>query len=218
MSNHGYSRAGQLHSRLMTANCQLKKLTIMQKPYSLLISLILLLVSAGGVHAWEGVVVRVIDGDSMQIRRDGKIYEIRLYGIDTPEYKQPYSNKAKQFTRRLAYNKTVSVEKKDIDRYGRIVALVFSRGKLVNRELVRAGLAWFYPKYCLEQPLCGELESLERQARRERRGLWRENSPVSPWDWKRRDKISNSKERSGRDLHFLNWRRWLNFPAKDISR
>jgi micrococcal nuclease len=186
----------------------------MQKSYSVLISLILLLVSAGGVHAWEGVVVRVIDGDSMQIRRDGKIYEIRLYGIDTPEYKQPYSNKAKQFTRRLAYNKTVSV---DIDRYGRIVALVFSQGKLVNRELVRAGLAWFYPKYCLEQPLCGELESLERQARKERRGLWRDNSPVSPWDWKRQEKISGSKNRSGKDLHFLNWRRWLNFLGDTVS-
>ncbi len=162
----------------------------MQKTYQIIITLFVIHLSAVYVHAWEGVVVKVLDGDSLQIRRDGKIYEIRLYGIDTPEYKQPYSNKAKQFTKRLAYRQTVSVEKRDIDRYGRIVALVSSHGKLVNRELVRAGLAWFYPRYCREQPLCRELESLERQARKERRGFWREKNPVSPWDWKRQLKIS----------------------------
>lgn len=161
----------------------------MKKPVCILIFLVPLLFFAGSALAWEGVVVKVLDGDSIQVSRDGRIYEIRLYGIDTPEYKQPYSNKAKQFTRRLTYRQTVSVEKKDIDRYGRIVALVFSNGALVNRELVRSGLAWFYPRYCLEQPLCGELEALEKQARKERRGLWLESAPVSPWEWKRRDRL-----------------------------
>jgi endonuclease YncB( thermonuclease family) len=139
----------------------------------------------GNAAAWEGVVVKVIDGDSLRVQRNGKIHEIRLYGIDTPEYRQAYSNKAKQFTKRLAYQQVVTVEEKDIDRYGRIVALVMSQGKLVNRELVREGLAWYYPKYCREQPLCGELQGLERKARKARRGLWRDESPVSPWNWKR---------------------------------
>ncbi|MDW7772011.1 MAG: thermonuclease family protein [Desulfobulbaceae bacterium] len=163
----------------------------MKKSRCFLIPLILLFIAAGNVHAWEGVVVKVLDGDSIQVKRDGKIYEIRLYGIDTPEYKQPYSNKAKQYTKRLAYRQTVSVKKKDVDRYGRIVALVSSRGKLVNKELVRSGLAWFYPRYCREQPLCGELEALEKQARKEGRGLWRDTAPVSPWEWKRRHRAQN---------------------------
>ena len=153
--------------------------------YSTCLALVMLLLSVLQASAWEGVVVKILDGDSMKVRRDGKIYEIRLYGIDTPEYRQPYSSKAKHFSKRLAYQQRVTVKKKDVDRYGRIVALVTSRGKLVNRELVREGLAWYYPRYCKAQPLCSELESLEKTARKQRRGLWRENNPVSPWDWKR---------------------------------
>lgn len=150
--------------------------------------------------AWEGVVVKVLDGDSMQIKRDGRIYEIRLYGIDAPEYRQPYSSKAKQFVKRLALRQPAAVEKMDVDRYGRIVALVFVQDKLVNRELVRAGLAWQYPRYCRRQPLCAELAALEKTARRQRRGLWRDPHPVSPWEWKRRERTSGSQSRSGRIL------------------
>lgn len=188
----------------------------MMKSQLLLICLMLQLFQAGPVYAWEGFVVKVLDGDSLLINKDSKIYEIRLYGIDTPEYKQPYSNKAKQFTKRLAYRQTVDVTKKDTDRYGRVVALVSSNGKLVNRELVRSGLAWYYPKYCRTQPLCGELETLENKARQERRGLWRDQSPVSPWDWKRQQKSSSSEYRGGQDLHPFNWRQWLHFPGDAV--
>jgi micrococcal nuclease len=136
--------------------------------------------------AWEGVVVKVLDGDSLRIRRSGKIEEIRLYGIDAPEYRQPYSNKAKQYVRRMVNGREVAVEEMDIDRYGRIVALVTLKDRLVNRELVEAGLAWYYPRYCRRQPLCGELAELEARARRQGRGLWRDPDPVPPWEWKRR--------------------------------
>jgi endonuclease YncB( thermonuclease family) len=160
-------------------------------------ALFALLFSAGNVGAWEGIVVKVIDGDSLQVRHNGKIHEIRLYGIDTPEYRQAYSNKAKQFTRRLAHRQVVTVEEKDVDRYGRIVALVVSRGKLVNRELVREGLDWYYPKYCRDQPLCGELKRLEGRSRKERRGIWQDENPVPPWEWKRRRNSAGSKPQAG---------------------
>ena len=169
----------------------------------LLIALVLFFLPAVQASAWQGIAVKVLDGDSLKIKRDGMVYEIRLYGIDTPEYKQPFSNKAKQFTKRLTLGKAVFVQKKDIDKYGRIVALVSSGEKLVNRELVREGLAWFYPKYCLEQPLCGELQSIEAQARKQRRGLWRDKNPVSPWEWKRRERESGSDSRFDRSSRLL---------------
>ena len=155
--------------------------------------LLALFILKGNAVAWEGIVVKVLDGDSIEVQRNGKIHTIRLYGIDTPEYRQAYSNKAKQFTKRLVNRQRVGVEKKDIDRYGRIVALVVSSGKLVNRELVREGLAWYYPKYCRDQPLCGELQELERKARKEGRGLWRDKNPISPMDWKWQQKKTSSK-------------------------
>ncbi len=164
-----------------------------------------LLFLAEHAAAWEGVVVKVIDGDSLRVQRNGKTVELRLYGIDTPEYRQPYSNKAKQFARRFVDRHTVTVREKDIDRYGRIVALVESRAGMLNRELVRAGLAWYYPKYCREQPLCGELESLENDARKAGRGLWRDTEPVAPWEWKRQQKNSGSKGPDRWYYRLLDW-------------
>jgi len=158
----------------------------------------LVVLHAACASAWHGLVVKIIDGDSLRVQRNGKIIEVRLYGIDTPEYRQPYSNKAKQYLRRQVYRRMVEVAEKDIDRYGRIVALVTSGTRLINRELVREGLAWFYPRYCREQPLCGEIQQLELKAAREKRGLWRDENPVAPWEWKRRAREAESESRASR--------------------
>jgi endonuclease YncB( thermonuclease family) len=155
---------------------------------------VFLLPGADQAWGWEGVAVKVLDGDSIQVERGGRTVEIRLYGIDTPEHRQAYSNRARQFTREQLYRRTVTVAEKDVDRYGRTVALVTCQGRLVNRELVRAGLAWHYPRYCRSQPLCNELAELEEKARRERLGLWADPEPVAPWEWKRRQR-SGSAER-----------------------
>ncbi len=163
--------------------------------YVSIIFFVLVLTHCTPSLAWNGSVVKVVDGDSLLIKRDKKVYEIRLYGIDAPEYDQDYSNGAKQETIRLTSGHTVSVEPKGIGMYGRVIALVTSQGRLVNRELVRDGLAWFYPHYCLEQPLCRELKALEKKARLARLGLWRANDPVSPWVWKHSRKPSASSGR-----------------------
>jgi endonuclease YncB( thermonuclease family) len=130
-------------------------------------------------------VVKVLDGDSLLIRQNKKVYEVRLYGIDTPEYRQAYSNKAKQMTKRLTRGATVTVTPRDVDRYNRIVALVESRGKLVNQELVRGGMAWVYNRYCTDTAVCSDFKRFEEQAKKAGRGLWRDQNPVPPWTWKR---------------------------------
>lgn len=152
----------------------------------LIFAVLLQLLIVGEGAAVEGLVVRIIDGDSIKVLVDGVVKEIRLYGIDTPEHMQPHSYKAKQLTKQLAEGQYVTIIAKDVDRYGRIVAKIKSRGKLVNRELVREGLAWYYKRYCHEQPLCGELKSLEEEARIARRGLWKDKNPEAPWEWKHR--------------------------------
>jgi len=156
---------------------------------------IVLLVLCGGsfssTWAWDGYVVKVIDGDSLRVKKGLKIIEIRLYGIDSPEWGQDYGNKAKKVLKIKLYRKRVSVVSKDIDRYGRTVALVSSSSGLVNREMVREGYAWMYPKYCKQQPLCAELKKLQQTARARRLGLWRGQSPVSPWRWKWQQRKKN---------------------------
>ncbi|GBE13192.1 MAG TPA: thermonuclease family protein [Desulfobacteraceae bacterium] len=175
--------------------------------YVTVIFFLLVLTQCTPSRAWNGSVVRVVDGDSLLIKRDKKVYEIRLYGIDAPEYDQDYSNGAQQEVIRLTAGQTVSVEPKGIGIYGRVIALVTSQGRLVNRELVRDGLAWYYPRYCLEQPLCRELKTLEKKARLARLGLWRADDPISPWVWKHRRKPSASQERFRRRHGRFSYRR-----------
>jgi endonuclease YncB( thermonuclease family) len=146
-------------------------------------------------------VVKVLDGDSLRVERDGRLHELRLYGIDAPEHGQPHGDRARGFARHLLDGQVVAVAEKDVDRYGRIVALVTCRDVLVNRELVQQGFAWPYPRYCRSEPLCSELTVLADEARAARRGLWADAEPVAPWEWKRR-KREGSGERPG-------WRRWL---------
>jgi len=152
----------------------------------MLLGLILAGACAGERRPWKGKVIKVIDGDSLVVRRGNKTYEVRLYGIDAPEYRQPYSRNAKRFLNEKAYKKTVLVTQMDVDRYGRLVALIEINRKVVNRELVAAGYAWVYDRYCVERSLCRKMKQDQVEARKARRGLWRDRDPESPWEWKRR--------------------------------
>jgi endonuclease YncB( thermonuclease family) len=75
----------------------------------------------------------------------------------------------------------VSVEEVDRDRYGRVVGRVTIGGKLVNAEMVRAGLAWLYVTHDRRN----EFGGLEDDARRQRRGLWADAHPVAPREWRK---------------------------------
>ena len=149
------------------------------------IALVLFALTCSLAAAWEEYVTATPDGDSLKVKRGNRVYEIRLYGIDSPEYGQSYWRDGGGFTRALVLGERVSIEPLDTDRYGRIVALVRKQGRLLNSELVRNGPAWVYPRYCHAQPLCMELELLERGARRQRLGLWREKAPKPPWLWRK---------------------------------
>lgn len=82
---------------------------------------------------------RIVDGDTI----DTSIGKIRLLGINTPEKGEKYSTEAKTFLERQVLNKTVKIEfgKEKKDLYGRYLAYVFSEGKNVNLEIVKAGFA-----------------------------------------------------------------------------
>ncbi len=135
-------------------------------------------------YAWEGKVAGVLDGDSVRVKNGGRVYEIRLYGIDSPEYGQFCWQEARDLTKGLVLGKIVNIKPMDTDRYGRIVAQVWQQGRLINSELVRNGFAWVYLRYCQTQPLCSDMKLLEETAQKQGRGLWREKSPMAPWLWR----------------------------------
>lgn len=135
---------------------------------------------------FHGTVTKVIDGDSMRIKTESGDYEVRLYGIDAPEYDQNYAQEAKMKVKRALYRKRVKVIPVEWDKYKRLVAIVeYSDDSSINELLLRNGLAWYYPKYCKKR-ICGSWKQVARKAREKKLNIWSENSPVAPWRWKQR--------------------------------
>jgi endonuclease YncB( thermonuclease family) len=163
---------------------------VRRKILSLTLFLIFLLIFPCLTWAWPGKVVGIADGDTITVLREGKQQvKIRLYGIDCPERGQAFSRKAKQFISEMVFGKEVEVEPVDIDRYNRLVALVTVSERLVNEELLNAGFARVYTRYC-HRPICERWKVLENEAREARRGLWADPNPTSPWEFRRQERKS----------------------------
>ncbi len=136
---------------------------------------------------FQARVKRVIDGDSIVVRHRGEHLQVRLWGIDTPEWKQSFSSNAKQYTRKNLDNRIVTIYPKDWDSYGRLVAMVKVEERCINQALIKAGLAWVHIYYCKES-ICERWRNLEAGARKKGLGLWADTKPVPPWVWKRKHK------------------------------
>lgn len=161
------------------------KLRKLISAYLFISFLYLLLNSSAIASAISGRVVKVADGDTItNLTPEKNQIKIRLYGIDTPERKQPYCKKAGKFTSSLVAGKDLKVEVYDIDRYGRTVGVVYVDGINVNQEILRAGFAWQYRKYC-GASFCPGWFKLEQEARAAKMGIWADPNPVPPWEWRR---------------------------------
>jgi endonuclease YncB( thermonuclease family) len=75
----------------------------------------------------------------------------------------------------------------DADRYGGTVALVVVDECLLNEELIRAGLAWVYDRYCYES-ICNSWKNFQLRARLDKRCLWPEQGEIPPWEFRRQTK------------------------------
>lgn len=130
----------------------------------------------------SGKVIKVKDGDTIDILFNGKPLTIRLAHIDCPEKNQPFGSVTKRFTSDLCFGQIVTIEnEKKFDRYNRLIGVVINeKGDTVNKELVKAGLAWHYKKYSTDE----EYDKLEFTARGNKVGLWRDGDPTPPWNWR----------------------------------
>ena len=135
---------------------------------------------------FKGRVVSISDGDSITVTHSGREEVIRLFGVDSPEHGQAFSRAAREFTSRMVFGKTVSVDVETHDRYGRSVAWVtMPDGRSLNEELVRSGYAWWYCHYDPNNP---RLAELEQEARAARRGLWADKHPTPPWKFRENER------------------------------
>ncbi|MGB9810829.1 MAG: thermonuclease family protein [Dictyoglomus turgidum] len=167
------------------------------KKLKFLYVLLLCIVFSASVYAFEipCKVTRIVDGDTFhcipisfisqaKVHKDGTV-SVRLRGVDAPEKTQPFGKDAQESLKELIGGETVLLDIKDIDRYGRVVAYVFVRGVNVNLEQVKRGMAWAYTEY-LDRPYASEFYEAEKQARKEKKGLWKQSNPIPPWEWRKR--------------------------------
>jgi endonuclease YncB( thermonuclease family) len=141
------------------------------------------LVSVSEAFAFTGPVISVQDGDTIEVLHNQHPERIRLYGIDCPEKRQAYGNKAKQATSALAFGKEVTLQTHGKDKYKRTLAdVLLPDGTNVNHQLVKEGWCWWYRKYA---PGDTVLAGLEKDAREAKKGLWAELHPMPPWVYRK---------------------------------
>ncbi|MDL2315166.1 thermonuclease family protein [Bacteroidales bacterium OttesenSCG-928-C19] len=141
-----------------------------------------------------GKVVSVADGDTFTLLTDEKKQiKIRLNGVDCPEKRQDFGERAKRHTSDFIFGKNVIVEIKDIDHYGRVVGIVtLSSGENLNESLLENGLAWHYKQYDNSK----KYADLETQARKNKRGLWSSKNAVEPWNFR---KVQKENKKSAKE-------------------
>ena len=130
--------------------------------------------------AVEGLVVKVVDGDTIHVRVGERVEKVRYIGVNTPEVhhptrgEEPGGRAAWDVNRQLVAGRHVRLEL-DVqarDRYGRLLAYVWVGETMVNAELVDRGYAQVMtvPPNVRHQQL---FLRLQRDAREAGRGLWR---------------------------------------------
>jgi endonuclease YncB( thermonuclease family) len=153
--------------------------------------LVLLLLGMAMAHAAEreasavavlaGKVVRVLDGDTIDVLLSSGTIRVRMHGVDAPERDQPGGPAATAWLTQQLRDRKVLLEPVSQDQYDRMVAVVHRDDRNINRDLVQMGHAWAYRQYLRSGD--AELCALEEQARRKGIGLW-VASAHAPWEFR----------------------------------
>lgn len=123
--------------------------------------------------AETGQVVRIVDGDTIDVQIGGQTFRVRYIGMNTPETGQPCAAEATNYNAELVMGKTVTLvtDVSETDRYGRLLRYVYVGDVFVNAELVRQGYAnaSTYPPDVAHADLFVQLQA---EARAAGRGCW----------------------------------------------
>lgn len=145
----------------------------------------MLAVAAPAVDGIVSGTAVIIDGDTLAMGWPRE--RVRLHGIDAPESEQlcladgerwSCGRDATRALGQLIGIDPVACEARDVDRYGRVVAVCRIDGQDVNAWMVAEGWALAYRRYSMDYV------DEEAAARAAKRGVWR-GELVAPWDWRR---------------------------------
>ncbi len=126
----------------------------------------------------------VYDGDTLTARCPEGEVKVRVFGIDAPEMGQePWGALSRDALRASAQiNSTVTLQVRDQDRYGRVVAQIFIGERDTGLDMVRQGRAVMYEQYN-DSPTYRQAQA---EAQRARRGIWEKpGAQQDPAAWRR---------------------------------
>lgn len=150
----------------------------------------------------EGLVVGISEGDLITVNSFGTEIKVRLYGIATPQTAkvdkftgwskpgQPYAEEAFRALSLKVLHQMVRVDirrtvvlQQDREQRQFALAVVYLDGRNINLEMVTEGWAWAYKKLITGPDFHAYLFA-ERRARARRVGLWNQDAPQPPWEFK----------------------------------
>jgi len=146
-----------------------------------------------------GIVTKVSDGDTIQITTPEQTkLKVRLYGIDAPETSkinrqsgqfhqpgQPYGEEAQKVLKDKIMGKQVKLEILDIDKYRRMVGMVWLNDRNINLEMIREGYAEAFIEY-LKPPYKSEFLKAEQEARAGGKNIWSLPGHERPREFRKR--------------------------------
>ena len=135
-----------------------------------------------------GRVVSVSDGDTITVLDASKVqHRVRLTGIDAPESKQAFGSRSRESLADLVAGKQVQVQWEKRDRFDRVLGQVTTKdGTDANLAQIERGMAWHFTRFSNTRPIqeSRSYAAAQRSAQEQRIGLWRDKSPIAPWDWR----------------------------------
>ena len=144
-------------------------------------------------YKFIGKVTSVISGDTIEILDTyNKKYIIYLAAIDCPEKHQEFGPEASEFTRQTLQDKSVYIRTLYTNTETRkCVAYVFLRnGTCINQMLLENGLAWWNNDRIPGNYL---FKNIEKNARMNKKGLWKNKNAVPPKEFRKLRKYADDK-------------------------
>lgn len=130
-------------------------------------------------------IIKIYDGDTITALTSQKEkIKIRLYGIDAPELKQPFGKASKRHLIDLISNKSLNINEKGKDKYGRTLAVLYNGDQDINAQMVIDGYAWAYDKFSKDYV------AFQQNAQLLKKGLWIDKDVVRPSDFRKLKKSS----------------------------
>ncbi len=152
------------------------------KRSAMLLTAFLCVGHANAQTTFSGDVVRILDGDTVEVLDAGKrTHRVRLANIDAPERRQAFGEVSRQTLATMAYRQQVEVLDQGGDQYGRRIGVLTVNGRNLNAAMVAQGMAWVYTRYNTDRTL----PALEQRARADQIGLWADKNPTPPWEFRR---------------------------------